>query len=113
MPADQLSRAVSCRHDKAATPEDRDRRAKALTLARAINAAEADQVQRTRQYQPLTNLHDLPAVPSGFRLNLYADRSGYIFAIKDTLDPCLFAVFSDTGGLLYEQSARSAPVIAQ
>lgn len=109
----QLPSAISCRHQQAAKQEDRARRAQALTLAKAINAAEAELVQRTRQYQPLESLHNLPAVPSGFQLKLYADRSGYIFAIKDTLDPCRFAVFSDAGGLLYEKSALDAPVIAQ
>jgi len=109
----QLSSAISCRHDQTAQQEDRGRRAQALTLAKAINAAEAEMVRRTRQYQPLQSLQNLPAVPSGFQLNLYADRSGYIFAIKDTLDPCRFAVFSDAGGLLYEKSALNAPVIAQ
>jgi hypothetical protein len=109
----QLSSAISCRHDQAAKQDDRARHAQALTLAKAINVAEAELVRRTRQYQPLESLHNLPAVPSGFQLNLHADRSGYIFAIKDTSDPCRFAVFSDAGGLLYEKSALNAPVIAQ
>ena len=109
----QLSSAISCRHQQAATPENRARRAQALTLAKAIHAAEAELVRRTRQYQPLESLRNLPAVPSGFQLNLYADRTGYIFAIKDTGDPCRFAVFSDASGLLYEKSAVDAPVIAQ
>ena len=113
MPGRQLSSAISCRHQQAATQEDQVRRAQAVTLAKAIHAAEAELVRRTQQYQPLENLHTLPAVPSGFQLNLYADRFGYIFAIKDTMDPCRFAVFSDGGGLLYEKSALDAPLIAQ
>lgn len=110
---EQFSSVVSCRHDQTATQEDRTRRAQAVTLAKAINAAEAELVRRTREYQPLANLRNLPAVPSGFKLNLYADRDGCIFAIKDTLDTCHFAVFSDSAGLLYEKTALSAPVIAQ
>jgi hypothetical protein len=113
MPGRQLSSGISCRHQQGANQEDRARRAQALTLAKAINTAEAELVRRTRQYQPFESLRNLPVVPSGFQLNLYADRSGYIFAIKDTRDPCRFAVFSDASGLLYEKSALDAPVIAQ
>ena len=98
MPERQLSSVVSCRHHQGATQEDRARRAQAVALGKAINTAEAELVQRTRQYQPLESLRNLPAVPGGFQLNLYADRAGYIFALKDTLDPCRFAVFSDAGG---------------
>jgi hypothetical protein len=104
---------LKCRHDQSATEDDRVRRAQAVTLAKAINTAEAEMVRRTREYHPLANLNGLPAVPAGFKLSLYADRAGYMFAIKDTRDPCRFAVFSDSAGLLYEKSALSAPVIAQ
>ena len=87
MPERQLSSVVSCRHHQGATQEDRARRAQAVALGKAINTAEAELVQRTRQYQPLESLRNLPAVPGGFQLNLYADRAGYIFALKDTLIP--------------------------
>ena len=113
MPGRQFPSAISCLHHQGATQENRARRAQALTLAKAVHAAEAELVRRTRQYQPLESLGNLPALPSGFQLNLYADRSGYIFSIKDTVDPCRFAVFSDHGGLLYEKSALDAPVIAR
>jgi hypothetical protein len=113
VPAEQLSYAPSCRHDRKATQEDRDRRSQAMVLAKAINAAQARQVRRAGQYQPLSNLADLPSVPTGFDLTLYADRSGYMFSVKDRLDPCRFAVFSDQVGLLYEKSGLDAPVIAQ
>ena len=113
-PGRQLpSAAMSCLHRQAATQEDRARRAQALTLAKAIHVAEAGVVRRTRQYESLENLPPLPPVPAGFQLSLYAGRAGYIFSIKDTLDSCRFAVFSDSSGLLYEQSALDAPVIAQ
>jgi len=109
----QFGYVPRCRHDQNTAQEDRDRRAQALTVAKAINAAQAAAVQETQQYQPLAGLGNLPPVPGGFELHLYADRSGYLFAVKDTLDPCRFAVFSGVGGLLYEQSALDAPVIAQ
>jgi hypothetical protein len=113
MPAEQPSSVPACRHGQASTQEDRDRRAHALTVAKAITASEAEVVRRTGEYQPLARLSGLPAVPNGFKLALYADRSGYIFALKDTRDPCHFAVFSDASGLLYEKSALDAPVLAQ
>ncbi|HET7694536.1 MAG TPA: hypothetical protein VFK57_02420 [Vicinamibacterales bacterium] len=37
-------------------------------------------------------------------MSLYAGADGYIFSIKDTLDPCRFAIFSDSAGVLYESS---------
>ena len=103
----------ACRHTDAARQEDRNRRAQALALARAINAAEAEFARGTQEYQPLAKLQNLPAAPIGFKVSLHADRTGYIFSLKDTSDPCHFAVFSDAGGLLYQQSALTAPVIAE
>jgi hypothetical protein len=58
-----------------------------MVLAKAINSVQARQVRQTRQYQPLSRLGDLPPVPAGFELTLYADASGYIFSVKDRLDP--------------------------
>jgi hypothetical protein len=113
-----LSRQVppaiaSCRHDANATDADRSRRAQALALAKAIHAAEANVVRRTGEYHPVRNLGKLPAVPAGFALKLFADREDYVFAVKDTRDPCRYAIFSDSAGLLYEKSAHAAPVIAR
>jgi hypothetical protein len=113
VPAKQLSYAPTCRHDRRATQEDRARRAQVMVLAKAINAVQARQVRQTQQYQPLSRLGDLPPVPAGFELTLYADASGYIFSVKDRLDPCRFAVFSDQVGLVYEKSGLDAPVVAQ
>jgi len=101
---------AECRHTKTATQEDRTRRDQALALARAINQAEADAVRRTKRYQSLANLGKLPAVPRGFELKLFADHSGYIFGLKDSLDPCRYAVFSDESGFLYEKAMDAALV---
>jgi hypothetical protein len=109
----QLWYAPSCRHGEGAKRADRARRAGALALARAINAAQGEIVQRTGTYQPLERLGTLPPGPQGFDLTLFADRTGYLFALKDTQDPCSFAVFSDERGLLYEKSALDAPVVAK
>lgn len=104
---------ASCHHDVSATEGDQNRRSQALILAKAINTAEADTFRRAREYQPLASLGTLPAVPFGFTLKLFADRDDYVFAVKDTRDPCGYAIFSDSAGLLYEKSARSAPVVAR
>ena len=107
--------AARCHHGTGfgATDDSRNRRAQAVALGKAVNKAEAEAVLRTRMYQPLSALGALPPVPTGFSLKLYADGEGYIFALKDTQDPCHFAIFSDTAGLLYEKNALTAPVIAQ
>ncbi|MGH9371275.1 MAG: hypothetical protein ACRD15_07085 [Vicinamibacterales bacterium] len=112
-PQGQLWYAPSCRHHDDAQQTDRARRAGALAVAKAINASQAEMVQRTGTYQPVERLGMLPPVPKGFELSLFADRSGYLFAIKDTQDPCSFAVFSDERGLLYEKSALDAPAVAK
>ena len=102
---------VSCRHDRPSAV-DKSRRAGAVVLAKAINAAQMASLRRARKYETAVNLPNLPPLPTDFRLDLYVSDAGYIFSIKDTLDPCSFAVFSDASGLLYQQSGRSAPVVA-
>ena len=103
----------SCRHTDNATQADRDRASQAVALAKAINASESEMVKRVGEYQPFTSLSALPTAPNGFKIHLYADRTGYLFSLKDTLDSCHFAVFSDVSGLIYQQSALTAPVVAQ
>jgi hypothetical protein len=39
--------------------------------------------------------------PNEFVTSLVVDANGYIFSIKDTLDPCRFAFFSDQDGVIY------------
>jgi hypothetical protein len=44
----------------------------------------------------------MAAIPEGFAVHLATDGStGYVFSVKDTLDPCRFALFSDQAGLIY------------
>ena len=99
-----------CRHTKTATHEDRVRREQAIFLAELINQAEARAARETKQYQLIENLGSLPAAPRGFELKLFSNGSGYIFSLKDSLDACRFAVFSDEGGFVYEK-ALDAPLI--
>ena len=98
--------ALVCRHDGAALQQDRARRAQALVLARAINAAQGTLVGQTRRYQPLAQIATLPKVPDGFTLRFYTDGDGYVFSLKDERDPCHYGIFSDQNGRLYEASPQ-------
>lgn len=104
--------SAECRHGTSEPQLDRQRREAALAVAKAINARQGELAERTRRYHPLIALGKLPPVPAGFELRLYSDAQGYMFALKDTFDSCRFAIFSDESGLLYEKSARPAPVVA-
>ena len=107
----QVAIAPSCHHDAASTDADRTRRAQALDLARAINAAEGRAAALTRRYVPLTQLLSLPDTPQGFQVRFYLDSTGYMFSIKDQRDPCHYGVFSDQEGRLYEMTP-AVPQIA-
>lgn len=100
-----------CLHDADERVADRQRREQALSLARAINSAEAQVVSRTGRYQPLAQLGPLPTVPEGLDRRLYTDGDGYIYSIKDSRDPCRFGIFSDQYGTLYPLSP-TRPLIA-
>ena len=100
-----------CLHDTDESAANRTRREAALTLARAINAAEGQAAQRTRRFQPLQQLGSLPPTPDGFVLRFYTDGDGYIFSIKDDRDSCQYGVFSDQKGFLY-QSSPTVPMVA-
>ena len=38
---------------------------------------------------------------SGFNVQLSTDGASYTFSVKDTLDACRFAYFSDQEGVIY------------
>lgn len=92
----QQQQARACLHGDDESLEQRARRVAALALARDVNTMEA----RTGGYQPLANLTLNRPTPDGFRLQLTADGNGYAFSVKDTLDPCVFAYFSDQSGVI-------------
>jgi len=104
--AQMLGKVAFCRHDVTESASDRSRREAALLLARAINGAERGLADRTGTYGPLAHLGNLPPTPAGFELRLFADDAAYAFSIKDELDICRWAVFSDQDGLLYEKTPR-------
>jgi hypothetical protein len=47
----------------------------------------------------------------GFELQFHTDGATYSFSIKDRLDPCRYAVFSDQDKYIYEAIARTEPVL--
>jgi hypothetical protein len=90
-----------CLHGDLESSMERARRQQAIDYAMKINAAEAFGTIAPRAYRPLEQLN-LPAVPAGFALQLHSDTRSYSFSLKDTRDPCSYAIFSDQDRLIYE-----------
>lgn len=100
-----------CLHGATESRADRTRREKAVELAHEINGAQ-EALRRFRRpdrngYAPLDQLR-VSAAPDGFRVQLNTDGTTYSFSIKDMMDPCFYAVFSDQSGDVYE--ATPAPL---
>ena len=101
-----------CLHGATESRADRTRREKAVELAHEINGAQ-QALRRFRSrsdrggYVPLEQLR-LSATPAGFHVQLHTDGTTYSFSIKDMMDPCFYAVFSDQSGDVYE--ATPAPL---
>jgi hypothetical protein len=111
-PSAQVSGVPVCLHDAAERELDRKRRAEALGLAKTVNQAQGTAAERTRIYLPLSKLGKLPPAPRGFELRVYTDGTGYVLSLKDTLDPCKYAIFSDESGVIYEKTPLAAPILA-
>ena len=104
------SRAASaqdCLHGQMESPANQARRQQAVRLARQINSAEASfgimprQIPSDQRYKPLDQLR-VPAAPVGFQVMLHTDGRTYSFSLKDSQDPCGYALFSDQSGVIYE-----------
>ena len=105
--------AVRCLHQGGPErPVDRVRREQAVALIEAINAAEGQALQQTRNFKPLAELSGLPSTPDGFRLRMYVNGAGYVASLKDQRDPCYFGIFSDESGFVYTNSPLSVPFVA-
>ena len=92
--------ARACLHGDDELPDQRARRVGALTLARHVNTLQASAASKAGSYQALTSLGVSMPIPEGFRLQLTTDGASYLFSIKDSLDPCMFAYFSDQTGII-------------
>ncbi len=91
----------SCLHGPSETAAQAARRRAALDFARLIIATESSAHDRGQTYYALSDLHTIPAAPEGFKVQLSTDGASYSFSLKDTLDPCQLALFSDQDGLVY------------
>ena len=91
----------SCLHGPKETGEQRDRRMAALDFARQLNTFEAAGKSQAQRYYAIEDLPGLPKLPEGMRAAIATDGASYTFSIKDTLDACHFAYFSDQDGVIY------------
>jgi hypothetical protein len=100
-----------CLHGPSEQPNQRTRREQALKVAEDINRAEntgPTQIPgRRRTYQPLDQLSNIPAAPAGFRVQFETDNATYVLSLKDTLDACHYAIFSDQDSWIYEGTPRT------
>lgn len=100
-----------CLHGPSEQADQRTRREQALKVAQEINRAENPGPMaipgKPRSYKPLDQLTNVPPTPPGFTVQLNTDGTTYSFSVKDTLDPCHYAIFSDQERYLYEAIART------
>jgi hypothetical protein len=100
-----------CLHGPSELASERARREQALKMAEDINRAEhADPTMipgQRRVYRPLDQLPNVPPTPAGFRVQLATDGATYALSLKDTLDACHYAIFSDQDSWIYEATPRT------
>ena len=91
----------TCLHGASETATQAARRRAALAFARLINTTENAAHGQAQAYYALGDLHTIPQPPEGFKAQLSSDGTSYTFSLKDTVDPCQFAFFSDQEGMIY------------
>ena len=91
----------ACLHGPSETAAQAARRQAAVAFARLVNATEARAHDQAQAYYTLSDLHTIPTAPEGFKSQLSSDGVSYTFSLKDTLDPCHFALFSDQDAMIY------------
>jgi len=99
--AQQSRSAPNCLHGPAEAADQAARRRAALQLAHQVISTEAQANQQGHTYYVLSDLPGLASEIDGFKVQLSTDGGTYTFSIKDTLDPCRFAYFSDQEGVIY------------
>ena len=92
--------AVSTGSQEPACPTDAQRGQAAVRFARELNTAQATFRAQNRRYGQISDLA-VGAEPAGFRAQLTTDGTTYSFSVKDTVDACHFALFSDEQGVIY------------
>ena len=97
-----VAQTDACLHDPAGeTQAEQTRRGLALRLARAINTGEMQVFSTQKKFAALEQLPISAGIPQGFVAALSTDGQSYAFSIKDTIDPCRFAYFSDQNGVIF------------
>ena len=99
--AAQQPATPTCLHGPGETAAQAARRRAALDLARKVNTTETQAHFQGHTYYALSDLPGLAAEVSGFNVQLSTDGASYTFSVKDTLDACRFAYFSDQEGVIY------------
>lgn len=94
------AQSTDCASNAPLTDAQIARHRSAVNVARQINTAEAQQSSKTKRYVPLSELAGV-TVPEGFEAQVSTDGESYMFSVKDSVDPCKSAVFSDQNGLIY------------
>jgi hypothetical protein len=100
-PARTPAHTPACLHGPAEAAAQRTRRNGALEYAKVLNRLQAEGFLQAQRYFLLDTLPGLPPLPKGFAAQLSTDGATYAFSVKDTLDPCGFAYFSDQTGVVY------------
>ena len=104
--------AQQCLHGRTETSDQKARREKAIRVAQSINAAEVVIVGPQKpKYRRPEELVSVPALPSGFAMEFNLDGGRYSFSIKDTLDACHYAIFSDQNKLVYDGTPLSTTIL--
>ncbi len=91
-----------CLHGADETAAERTRRQEAVGYVRSINTAQARFYPSNNRYGQVAELLDVRPIPAGFALQHATNVDGYIFSVKDKTDQCLFTLYSDQAGIIYE-----------
>jgi len=92
-----------CLHGPNEDAAQQARRHAGLTLARAINTAEANEGMRTaKKYFPLAELIVDLTKAGGFEPQFTTDGRTYSLILKDTTDPCHFVFSTNQMGIIFQ-----------
>jgi len=94
--------AQGCLHGPDETVAERMRRQAAIAFVEQITSAQTRLHRERGTYVALRDATAAASVPLGFVPRLMFDRWSYAVTVKDTFDPCRFALFSDQDGIVYE-----------
>jgi hypothetical protein len=94
--------AQTCLHGADESESQRRRVGAAITFIREVSEAQSRMYRQRNSYVALSEAVSVARVPVGFVARLRFDRWSYGLMLKDSLDSCGFALFSDQEGVIYE-----------